>query len=399
MCIRDRYRNEAGKAQEGQALPRECATTLAKYLVASDSSLVSDPEENASIRGTWPLPTLAVLEDLDSQTDSEVNDISGVAASSANHTTGEKRLRESLDLSDPEKRARLRSASSEGLGVDSTVNPQDITHISDSLDKTTQSHAENGELTASEQAWHNKWVNAQTRLDEHVRDLGDLQFRYEDLRTKLIEVTAERDNAIGTAQNAVVRLSEESNRMSNIRNENSLLKEQLQEANAKLLDPSIPERAEFETLRLALEQAKIDKTRAEKRLEQAVRDTDYVRELYQNSSNGAQALATQVGELDEQLSATQIKATGEQARLRKVGNDDFTRNLQAENRKLKILLKEREAGLRDRDEEIAKYKLASRGRMGTRGSSVPRSPRGSRQTSPVMGDVRAMSALNPLRNA
>ena len=76
------------------------------------------------------------------------------------------------------------------------------------------------------------------------------------------------------------------------------------------------------------------------------------------------------------------------------------------NDMLKTMLKEREAGLRFRDEEIAKLKEASRGRMGTRGTSVPRSPRmgsprvPSRQTSPAAGDLRGRSGLlHPLRNA
>ena len=85
-------------------------------------------------------------------------------------------------------------------------------------------------------------------------------------------------------------------------------------------------------------QAKAKEEKAERRLEQANKDAAYVRGLYQDSSNAAQTSAAQVSELENDLGVAQNKATGEQARLRQMGYDTFTRNLQDENKKLKTML-------------------------------------------------------------
>ena len=125
----------------------------------------------------------------------------------------------------------------------------------------------------------------------------------------------------------------------------------------------------------------------------------------------AQQLAEEVADLNNRLAVAQNRASGEQVKLRQLGYNAFTKNLQNENKKLRAMLKDRDAGLKFRDQEIAKLKEASRGRMGTRGTSVPRSPRvgspakvagriGSRQTSPALGELRGRSELlHPLRNA
>lgn len=399
------FRKEAGRTQDGPGTPKDTARVLVRYFTASDETF------------EWPLPALATLEDLDSQTDSEVDVAVSNADTSKLAIVGEKRLREDDDgtnVGDSSKRSRVESPVA-GVEGDATINPQelDITHISDSIGKATQSNNADRDaqgspptLNSTEQRLQDMLRERQDRLDEHLRVLSDLQYRHEEQRTKLLEVTRERDDAIATAQKAVVRLTEESNKMSNLRSEVTTLREQLKEANAKLLDHSAPERAEFETLRLELAQAKSKEEKAERRLEQANKDATYVRGLYQDSSNAAQTSAAQVSELENDLAVAQNKATGEQARLRQMGYDTFTRNLQDENKKLKAMLKEREAGLKFRDEEIAKLKEASRGRMGTRGTSVPRSPRmgsprvPSRQTSPAAGDLRGRAGLlHPLRNA
>jgi hypothetical protein len=78
--------------------------------------------------------------------------------------------------------------------------------------------------------------------------------------------------------------------------------------------------------------------------------------------------------------------------------------LARENKQLKARLKEQANVLARKDKELSLLKEASRGRMGTRGSSVPRSPRmssplktaaGSRQSSPSATELRGRT--HPLR--
>ncbi|KAK5164626.1 uncharacterized protein LTR77_009832 [Saxophila tyrrhenica] len=378
-----KLRTEAGKLEGGQLSVKDSAAALAEYLTTTENA----PE--------WPLVALGTLEDLDSQTESEIEPWTEQGVANNN-----KRPRPEDGSQDMEpansKRARFGDV--------------DITHVSDSIDRSTQSNAlgqpaeiAQPAVTDTEKRLQDLLMTTQGRLDEHEQALSDLQYRHEDQRTHLVEVTKERDSAIATAQKAVERLNEQGA----IRIKNKELEQQLREANERLLDHSVPERAEYEALRLAAADAVLEKQKVEKRLEQAERDLAYVRDLYQSSSNSAQQLASQNNELEDELGIAKTRASGEQVKLRQMGYDSYTKNLEKENKKLKALLTDREAGMKFRDEEIARLKEASRGRMGTRATSVPRSPRlgspmktNSRQGSPAAGEVRGRSSLlHPLRNA
>ena len=386
-------RNDAGRLEEGQLPPKETAIALAQYLTSTE-------------RSSWSIPSLTLLQDLDSQTESELD--------AASARTGEKRSREPdgvmSDHAEPNKRIRL---GTQGTNAEEA----EITHISDSIDKTAQSNETSTQeevirrQRATEKRLRGLLVDALNGRDEHKQALADLQFRHEEQRTKLFETRAERDAAITTTQNAVSRLNEQSNAMSNLRTRRTGLEEELKEAKERLLDHSVPERAEFEALRLAAAQSKTDKEKTEVRLLQVQKDLEYVRGLYQSSSNSAQELATKNTELENQVAVLQNKVTGERTALREMGYDAFTKKLRSENKKLKSMMKDRESAIKFRDEEIAKLKEA-RGRvMGTRGTSVPRSPRvgspmksdrrmGSRQTSPAAGELRERPGLlHALRNA
>ncbi|KAK3702475.1 hypothetical protein LTR37_014837 [Vermiconidia calcicola] len=396
-------KSDAGKLEEGQLAPKEAAIALGQYLTCADNE------------AEWPLVSLGQLHDLESQTESDIEQTIG-NVSGVETIHGEKRSREPddmiVDTSSISKRARIEPSTSAAQAAD-------FTHISDSVDRTTQSNTAGAEVESSsptlssiEKRLQELLVETQDRLEEHIRDLSDLQYRHEEQRTKLVEITNERNAAIATAQQAVARLTEQSNNTSALRARRTELELEMVEANKKLLDHTVPERAQFDALRLEKDQALADKEKLMLKLEQANKDLEYVRGLYQNSSNSAQQLASQNSAMENQLAVAQNRATGEQAKLRQMGYDAFTTNLRDKNKKMKTMLKDREAAIKFRDEEIGKLKEASRGRMGTRGTSVPRSPRigspmkmmdgraGSRQTSPVAVEIKPRdSLLHPLRNA
>ena len=266
------FRNEAGKLEEGQHAPKDAAAALARYLTSS----TRDAE--------WPLATLSTLEDFDSQTESEVDpDVEVEPAVEDENAVGtairgRKRSREPDDVEiqdmDSSKRARIElSSTGTAPGIPSARTPQDIdiTHISDSHDKTTQSNAEDEEargasdaLGATETRLQELLQAVQQRLAEHVRALSDLQYRHEEQRNQFIAVTNERDVAISTAQQAITRLSEQANNFSTVKVQRTELQEQLKDANAKLLDHSVPERADFEQLRLAAVEANAEKEKSGK---------------------------------------------------------------------------------------------------------------------------------------
>lgn len=401
-------RLEAGKLEEGQASLQDSVAAMVEYLKGTEEK-------------EWPLAPLSMLENLDSQTESEIEPPSAEDGIS----TGEKRAHDTDEMeiaatASSSKRPRIEQANGvERPDLPMTINPLDIeiTHISDSVAKRSQSLIETSDLAPvpgmsdSEKRLQALLHEAQAQVADHAQALADLQYRHEDQRTQLIEIINERDSAIATAQKAVERMTEISKTSSTLRTERDELKTSLMTAQAALLNHSIPERAEFERLRQTTEQAVKDKADLERRLKTAQDDLDYARDMYQTSSSQAQALASQTQDLENRLSHAQNRATGEQARARQMTLDTQARNMARENKQLKQRLQERETSLRVKDEELSKLREVSRGRMGTRGSSVPRSPRmaspmklagggsGSRQGSPAAGDLRSKGhqMLHPLR--
>jgi len=242
-----------------------------------------------------------------------------------------------------------------------------------------------------------------------VQALADLQYRHEEQRTTLIETINERDSAIATAQKAVERETDLNKNLAAVRAERDVFRTGLVTAQAALLSHSVPERAEIEAVRQDSEKAVKREIELERRLKTAQNDLDYARDMYQTASSQAQALASQNQDLENRLAHVQNRATGEQARARQMTLDAQAQTFARENQQLKIRLQDREESLRLKDEELAKLREANRGRMGTRGSSVPRSPRmaspmklggpGSRQGSPAAGELRpkGQGMLHPLR--
>lgn len=399
-------RRDAGQLEEDQLALDMAAHGIARYL-GGDS------------QDDWPLPELHPLDGLDSQTESEIEHTSGSASQAvADNQSGHKRAfdedKADMDMPLPSKKARV-----DATDLPLTINPQEIdaTHISDSVNKATQSsstgqHAHSSGLSDVEQRLQQLLREAQDRADELSKALSDLQYRHEEQREQLIERSNQRDAAISTAQQAVTRMTETATSLSTVKAERTELREKLKEAKVRLLDHIVPERAELELYKQKAAEAQAETAKLEKRLENAKRDLEYSQASYQTASNGAQTFASQNADLENQLAVTQNRATGEQARLRQMGYDAQTLSMRDENKKLKAMLRDRDAGLKFRDEEIARLKEAQRGRMGTRGTSVPRSPRlgspmkldgrrgnGSRQVSPAAGEPRIKAGhLHPLKN-
>lgn len=393
---------ESGRLENRQAPVKEAAALIVDYL----------DDSNASI---WPLAGLSQLEEMDSQTETDIEPQASYGTDTPNAMKRPLQAME-VDLDDdPTKRPRQFSPPV----TPATINPHDIelTHVSDSLEKAapsgtdmagSQVHSNTG---ASEQQLRGRLQGVQDRLDEHVKALEDLQYRHEDQRKKLVEVTRERDAAMNAAAVAVNRMTGAEANNKSLRAERTQLKEALAEAKKSLLEHSVPERIEFERLRLLMEQATIDKDKAEKRAETTQKELDWTRSMYQDHSSKAIELANQNREYENRLTVALNKAQGEAARAREISVQGHNKALEQDNVRLRVMLENRDAALRFKDEEITRLKDSGRGRMGTRQTSQPpRSPRlgsplkgrGSRAASPAVGDVgvgakSTKSMLHPLR--
>ncbi|KAK4895757.1 hypothetical protein LTR27_006239 [Elasticomyces elasticus] len=413
----DHYRHDAGTLEDEQLGLAASAKALADYLTAHESGQ------------EWPIPTLAALENLDSQTESDIDlpatqDEQALAA-----TVGTKRSHDVDDMmvdSDvTTKKARIEAPSPADLPTTVNLQDLDLTHVSDSLTKATQ--ALPGDMAAvaglvlseTEESLRRMLHETQQRLDEHVETISQVQFKNEELRIQLVAETQQRKQSERVMEVYVNRIAATESRYSSLREElvveNTKLKHQLEEARTHLADHSVPERAEIEAVRLRAELAEAEKIQAEQRLEALSKNHEFLRDQYQTRTSDAQAMDTQVTELQSALDTAQTLASGEQAKLRQMGYDAQSKKLRDENARLKIVLVDRDAAVKFRDEEIAKLKEAARGRMGTRGTSVPRSPRlgspmkiidgasprgrASRQGSPTAGELKGKSTLHlhPLR--
>ncbi|KAK5694787.1 hypothetical protein LTR97_009377 [Elasticomyces elasticus] len=413
----DHYRHDAGTLEDEQLGLAASAKALADYLTSHESGQ------------DWPIPTLAALENLDSQTESDIDlpatqDEQALAA-----TVGTKRSHDVDDImvdSDvTTKKARIEAPLPADLPTTVNLQDLDLTHISDSVTKATQ--ALPGDMAAvaglvlseTEQSLRRMLYETQQRLDEHVETISQVQFKNEELRIQLVAETQQRKQSERVAEVYVNRIAATESRYSSLREElaveNTKLKQQLAEARTHLADHAVPERAEIEAARLRAELAEAETLQTEQRLEALAKNHEFLRDQYQTRTSDAQAMDTQVTELQSALDTAQTLASGEQAKLRQMGYDAQSKKLRDENARLKIILVDRDAAVKFRDEEIAKLKEAARGRMGTRGTSVPRSPRlgspmkiidgasprgrASRQGSPTAGELKGKSTLHlhPLR--
>ncbi|PIA91565.1 hypothetical protein CB0940_09040 [Cercospora beticola] len=379
-------RKEAGRLESTQASVRDAASAIAEYM------------EDTTGAAEWPIAGLSQLEELESQTESDIQP----------ESHGVKRALEQMDVDDDTaaKKQRQTPAPLEG-----TINPfdLDITHVSDSLEKGTQGQADPdfASQTATEQKLRQLLQDMQERLDEHVKALSELQYRHEDQRKELVEVKKERDSAITTAERAVARMTSVEADNTALRTERTELKEALGAARQQLLSHTVPEVRELQELRMQAQQSKLEEEKAVKRAAATEKDLEWTRSMYQDASNRVRELAQNNNELETRLAEATVIAQGEQARARQASSQGHNKILEQENKKLRMMVDNMKSGMKNKDEQIAQLK-EGRGRMGTRQSSVPRSPRMgspmkgrmSRQGSPAASDTRGRGAhLHPLRNS
>lgn len=323
------------------------------------------------------------------------------------------------EFSPSPKRSRIKSPLHMDNGLSMTINPQDkeTTHVSDSVDDPSQrggtvSDAQRiAEIQALKEEFERKMQEMEDALraereslQQHKAALEDLQYRHEEQRREMVQAQAERDSLLQAAAAASARKVTLETTVSDLRIENRALKDHLTEAREALLSHEIPDRAELEIAKLAAVKAEADKAKLETRVKTMDSELDYLRARYQDASNSASSLGTTNEELNKRISVLEKKASGEMARARSVTLNKQTQRLEQDHTRLKQMLKDRDALLQRKEDEINKLKESSRGRMGTRGSSVPRSPRvgspmrldvggraGSRQVSPAPGHLGARS--------
>ncbi|KAL7959701.1 hypothetical protein V8C34DRAFT_106473 [Trichoderma compactum] len=110
----------------------------------------------------------------------------------------------------------------------------------------------------------------------------------------------------------------------------------------------------------------------EKRLENAHKDADYIRNLYQDAASTASGLKSENNQLRSQNEELAKKASGNSVKIHEIQERNTINMFVAQVAELKLQIQQRERELDLANEELRQLK---NGRRETRQSSVPRSPR------------------------
>lgn len=266
-----------------------------------------------------------------------------------------------------------------------TINPADM-HLAPGT-IPTNSHVSDSVAPSQHAATLLQLNNAQAELRELTQAMEALQYNCEEQRAQMVQAQKERNEAVQREER--LKTSNDDLRAKNLslRDEVSNLKKQLEVANAALLDHTVPERVELEKSKAeavaAVNESK-DQTKRGKMLEEQL---DYLRSQYQDRSNENTLLANSNADQAKQIAELQVQASGERAKLKAINNDTLIKKYEDTVKQLRTVVKEREGTMQRMSEELTRLR-EPRGRVGTRASSIPRSPRAgtrepvSRQGSP-----------------
>jgi hypothetical protein len=321
----------------------------------------------------WPfygLPSLQLIEGLSQSLDEELMVDSG---------SNKRPLQDDSEVSTLAKRARV----DEPLPL--TINPADM-HLAPGT-IPTNSHVSDS-VAASQHAITLQELNrAQAQVREHIQAMEALQYSREEQRGEMIQAQKERNEALQReeklkASNIDLRAKNDS-----LRDEVLDLKKQLEAANATMLEHAVPERAELEKSKAEALAAVAEREKEAKRAKTFEEQLEYTRSQYQDRSNQISVLATSNDEYVKRIAELEVKASGEQARLKSINNDSLVKKYDSTIKQLRTVVAEREGTMQRMSEELTRLR-EPRGRVGTRASSIPRSPRAgtrepvSRQGSP-----------------
>ncbi|KAF2220635.1 hypothetical protein BDZ85DRAFT_29362 [Elsinoe ampelina] len=361
-------RNEAGLRQIHDQDSQNCAASIVMWLLDGHAS--SD----------WPVDDLPDLALKDPTSESQAT----TASESTQPVPASTSSKRSLDdtISPAAKKARTDGPPSSALDMPSTINPSalslsgvtDSNHVLAASEYISDLANLRAEHEATESSLRGELSALARRLAEHVTALEELQYRYEDIRTELVKTRVERDGAYTTAATATAQLSTRDSIISKVKTERDAYKMQAEEAKAALHSHVVPELAEIQKLQTRLEEAEKDKIKLEGRVESARKEAEYVRTLYQDASSKAADMADKTTEMQDQVADLKRRASVAAQQARLASKDGANQTLRKEIRKLRLEVVDRERVLKAKDEEIARLKEKERGRMGTRGGSVPRSP-------------------------
>ena len=359
----------------------------AEYQTIDDSaSLITDFVVQGGAQGDWLIPEIGPLDD------NEAWDIAlgHFLPAHTDNGLGQKRSRDSSMESDGPTNKKVRVNSQ-------LVGDASVTRISDSIpsqaEKMQSTSEDNAALRATIKAAEDRAqatirerdISARDR-ETHLRELErafDKQMnRFEDQNFLIRDLQKELEEANLTLLENQTHRQRRDETIATLKEENNTLKAQLTEARLALEQSVIPEVAELERLRREKEEAVNARMKAESEMTRTNNLGEYLKTEYTTASSHAMELAAENEDLHIQVASLSKKANGEAVRLKQINLDTQAKMAMQEVDKLKLDLKNVNQILSRKEEELK----TKRSGVGTRGGSVPRSPRvgpSSRGGSPI----------------
>ncbi|KAL1645794.1 hypothetical protein SLS58_003678 [Diplodia intermedia] len=368
--------------------------------------IVPSIESDLDHHEAWPLPRINSIKDdveFDESMVSALSVSSSVPVGTLSPSAGQKRHLD-VEVEEPAKRTRITPQPET-----ETINPNDITRISDSVPGATHTQAlsSNSNVDGNIRAYRKdaklrkELEQTKGRLKEFEEAFESCQTEKEGLRYSVLHLRRENSELKQDKTNANTRIWGQKGTIENLQKERDTLKEQLEDARRQLASSEVPEVVEREQLRRERDEA-LAKLEREQRLREAGgRESDFFRSQYQDASSQTTKLSKRVETLTQQVRELEQLKKGERDRARQLSLSNATQAYQEEIERLTAQLQERTASLQLRNDELK----AIRGRqgVGTRAGSVPRSPRvsgapGSRGGSPAPSGLGGHGRLGALRN-
>lgn len=223
----------------------------------------------------------------------------------------------------------------------------------------------------------------ESRLQEHVDALSDLQYRYEERNTEYHILRHENAELITAAALADRKRENQASEIAKLREERTQLENELRGAREALVVCVNPDLAALEKAKEEGRAAVQQNDLLQKKVASLEANFEFTRHEYQLASGAAAESATRIVELEGEIQTLRQKASGEAVRLKGVTNKNEDEAHVKRIAELEALLEERE--------DLLKKKDRGRGVQTRSGSVQPRSPRpgnsraGSRAGSPMGG--------------
>jgi hypothetical protein len=358
-----------------------------EYQTIEDSAnLINEFVVKGGTQSDWSIPEIGPLDD------NEAWDIAlgHFLPAHTDNGLGQKRSRDSSMESEGPMNKKVR-VNSQNVGDTS------ITRVSDSApvraEKSRSTPEDTAALRATIKATEDRAQatirerditarDRETHLRELERDFDKQMNRFEEQNFLIRNLQNQLEEARSTlVDNQNLRQRREET-IASLKEENGALKVQLTETRLALENSVIPEVAELERLRREKEEAVSARIKAESEMARNQSLGDYLKDEYNTASTRAMELAAENEDLQIQVASLSKKANGEAVRLKQINLDIQAKMAMREVDKLKLDLKNVNQILQRKEEELK----TKRSGVGTRGGSVPRSPRvgpSSRGGSPI----------------